>query len=206
MTEQEYAERNMKGFEGDGIMKAEFENLIKRYNVKGVIETGTYHGGTARALSSMVEHVATIEFNEKNYLEAKNNLIGFSNVGVNLGNSAEVLEENIEDLDIFGDKGRVMFFLDAHWQEYCPLLDELKVIAKNDWRLPPIIVIHDFFVPNTDLGYDEYKGQKFDYEYIREHIEAIYLKHNGFNYYYNDKTGAEGARRGVIYIVPNEND
>ena len=61
------------------------------------------------------------------------------------------------------------------------------------------IAIHDFFNPlDLSLGFDTYNGQRLDYEYIKESLEKIYP--NGYTYYYNEK--ADGARRGVIYILP----
>jgi len=90
----------------------------------------------------------------------------------------------------------LFFYLDAHWEKYWPLLDELQVIADNG--VQPIIVIHDFFVPGSNLGFDKYDGQRLDFEYIEPSLQKIYG--NNFTYEYNRY--ATGARRGIIYVFP----
>jgi hypothetical protein len=61
---------------------------------------------------------------------------------------------------------RTLFFLDAHWYNYCPLLDELAVIARHRLR-PAVIAIHDFVTGHPDqLGYDCYQSQPFTLEWI----------------------------------------
>jgi hypothetical protein len=44
----------------------------------------------------------------------------------------------------------VFFYLDAHWQEDLPLLDEIEIVFKSPCL--PLVVIDDFRVPN-DSGY-----------------------------------------------------
>ena len=96
-----------------------------------------------------------------------------------------------------GLKGNILLYLDAHWFNSWPIIDELNQIAILG--IKPIIVIHDFFVPKCpNLGYDTYKGQKLDFQYIKPSIEKIYGI-SGYKYYYNSKAG--GANRGVIYIM-----
>ena len=62
-----------------------------------------------------------------------------------------------------------------------------------------MLVIHDFYVPETDLGYDTYRNQRYDYEYFKPYIDNLYGEKN-YKYRYN--TEAVGERRGVIIIEP----
>lgn len=195
MTQLEYQNQNKLGFEGDTFLKETFKNIVKDFNINHIIETGTYHGYTTKHLAKMVDRVDTIEVVELNYLTALKHLKRLKNVNCYIGNSSELLESvlPIQPTNLF-------CFLDAHWQQYNPLIDELKVIAKSG--LKPIIAIHDFKVPNRDdLGYDVYKqtGIVYEWNWIAKSIEAIYGK-DGYSIKYNDKS--TGAKRGVIFIFP----
>lgn len=179
-------------FNGDVFAQEEFANLIKDYKVKTVIETGTYKGITTKYLSSVSANVISIEIGPKRLQQAQTNNKGKNNIQFYLGNSPEILKQ------ILPIKEKCLFFLDAHWNNYNPLLDELKVIAEH--KMKPIIAIHDFKVPdNKELGYDSYKGQDYEFAWIEKSLEAIYGK-GGYKYYYNQR--ATGAKRGIIYIVP----
>jgi hypothetical protein len=43
-----------------------------------------------------------------------------------------------------------LFYLDAHWEEYLPLRDELQLIYNN---FPRAVVLVDDFKVDDDLGY-----------------------------------------------------
>ncbi len=141
----------------------------------------------------MVNRVITTEINSDFFKQAKNFLKECENVEMICGDSLNVLS----GLVINNLQENILFFLDDHWLDKCPLIDELEIIATLG--IKPVIAIHDFYVPGTNFGYDTYKGQRFDWEFVREAIERIYGKDN-FNYFYNEQ--AEGAARGIIYIEP----
>jgi len=184
--------------DGDTFLWADIERLVKKYAIETIIETGTYLGNTAKKFSTLAD-VITCEVKPESYDSAVKNIGKNEKVLALLGNSVDVLRKNA---DKFKDK-RVLFFLDAHWYDYCPLLDELKLIA--DLKMQPIIVIHDFKVPGKDFGYDQYHGRAFDYALVELHLRAIYGNHygkEGFSYHYN--TESDGPRRGCIFIVPRK--
>lgn len=194
MKSQDYEARNLKGFEGDGFLKAEFEKLIEKHKVDTVVETGTYLGGTTKVLSEMVDNVLTVEINKDNFVRASNHLQDCENVKLYFGSSPAVMSNVLPKLT-----GKsLLCFLDAHWGNVCPLKDELKVIAEN--KIKPVIIIHDFVVPGKpEFGYDSYNGQAFTYEWLKADLDVVYGI-GGYNYYYNDK--AEGAMRGVLFCEP----
>lgn len=192
MKPKDYIARNLKGYEGDENIHKELSELVELHDVETIIETGTYLGGTTVRLSELADNVVTIESDFKNYNKAAKRLKDIPNVVLIRGKSQQVLSEVIKS-----NQGQFLFFLDAHWEKECPLLDELRIIAEA--KITPVIVIHDFYVPNRpELGFDTYNGQIFDWEWIKPKIEAIYGE--SYYYYYNDK--ADGAMRGVIYIEP----
>lgn len=179
----------MKAFNGDTYMKLEFEKLIKEYGIKTIIETGTYKGDTTLVLADMVENVITVELSDTYFNENKERFSGIKNIHAVEGNSVDLLKSI--------NPTNALVFLDAHWNDYCPLLDELKAIS--NWTEKPVIVIHDFKVPDhPELGFDSYNGQDYDFGFIAVELLSIY----GFNFSHYSNTEASGSKRGVIYIEP----
>jgi hypothetical protein len=83
-----------------------------------------------------------------------------------------------------------MFFLDAHWGAYWPLLDEMAIIFKECEK--PVIVIDDFDAGHG-LCFDQYEDRKLDLKYIAGHVPADYkFCLNPWSY----------RNRGIIFIVP----
>lgn len=195
MTDAEYLERNLKGFEGDTFMREKFVEIIKRRKIDLVIETGTYLGGTTNQLRQMAKNVITIEVNKDYFSKAYSNIEDHSNVQMILGDSPEVLNGIFENN--FTKEISVLMLLDAHWMDACPLKQELAEIAKAD--IKPVIVIHDFLVPGTDFGFDSYNGQPFTYEWLKPYIDNIYGE-GKYKHYYNKM--ATGAKRGILYVEP----
>lgn len=191
LTREQYLEINEKGFEGDLFLKLEFEKVIQRNEIEAVIETGTFHGNTTKQLSKMVRFVHSIEVNPENFAIASNNCKHIDNVGIYLGSSEKMLQDIFKKVNL---ENKFLFFLDAHWEDYNPLRDELKVIKESGLR--PCIIIHDFKVPNKPFGFDTYKGQDYELSWIKDLLIDIYGP--DFKYYYNEQ--AEGANRGVIFI------
>lgn len=195
-----YYEKNHEGFEGDTFMAYKVKSLIEQFGITWAIETGTYRGATTKRLAEMVLAVDTIEIDNDNYRISKEFLSNNTNVEQHLGSSEKKLIEILSDLH-HGNSNPILFYLDAHFNSYCPLLDELRVISNQ--VLNPVIVIHDFQVPgHPELGYDEYNGQPFTWDWIKESIEKIYGV-DGYNIEYNSE--ATGAKRGVIFITPKTN-
>lgn len=180
-------------FNGDIWAIEKVRELIDKYNLKGCIETGTCFGSSTQLFAELFDRVTTIENNRVYHSIAKNRLWRLKNVQFVKGDSAQVLLRETE-----GFKDNTLFFLDAHWEKSCPLIDELIQIANS--KLRPVIMIHDFKVPGRDdLGFDSYNKQEFTFEWIKKHIDRIFGV-NGYHIEYNDR--AEGAKRGIIYITP----
>ncbi len=189
-----YLDRNALGYEGDEFVHEEIKKLVDKFKVNLIVETGTFLGATTKRLSEFC-NVETFEVVEENYNKSVQNCKGINSIELNLKDSVNGL---IDLLPTVLDNS-ILLFLDAHWWDACPLLDELKVIADNG--IKPVIVIHDWKVPNRpDLGFDSYKGQDFTFEWIEQSLKNIYG--NNFKYHYNDQ--ASGAKRGLIYIYPND--
>ena len=195
MTEQQYLDQNLAGFENDSFAKEKMKAIITGNKIKTVIETGTYLGSTTKHFSAWTKQVHTIEVKESHFNTSLKALEDCLNVKSHLGNSPEVLDRILSKIN---KKELLFFFLDAHWEAFNPLLDELKVIAKHGFK--PIIAIHDFKVPgHPEFGYDTYRGIVYERAWIEPSLINIYGK-DGYSIEYNSQ--ATGAKRGIIYIMP----
>jgi hypothetical protein len=108
------------------------------------VETGTFHGGTARWASNHFERVHTIERAESLYKLHSSELARIKGVVPHSGDSREILPQIIRTLD----GQRAVYWLDGHWSggetfgqhDECPLLDELACLSS---RAEDIILIDD---------------------------------------------------------------
>jgi hypothetical protein len=119
------------------------------------------------------------------------------NVRQIIGDSAVELPGLIRELE--GElEGPVLFYLDAHWGEHSPLLEELGAIATSG--IKPVIVIHDFYNPlHPEYGFDEWDIGEYKLGLIEPLLVKIYGK-SGWRHWFNEE--ASGEKRGVIYIEP----
>ena len=195
----------------DKIIYQEIKNLIDKFNITRVIETGTFLGWSTQVFANIVSTVDTIEINTEYVTKAKQNLQNFSNVNVHLGDSVSMLDQLINE-----NETNLLVFLDAHRQGQWPILQELNVLKNKNSK--PVICIHDFFVPGgtkirthwgdlidhpenkgSKFGYDMYKNIPLDYEYIKDSLYEIFPE--GFSYHYNSEV--EKVDSGLIFIYPN---
>lgn len=182
-------------FSRDEVMQAKFLELVKKHGIKSVIETGTYKGQTTEFLAAHVEKVVTIEAS-RTYYDECDRLDSLPNVTRMLGSSADRMAHAIQ----YTEAPR-LYFLDAHWQAYNPLLGELFAIANSGEE--PVIIIHDFLVPHCpSLGYDMYTADiPIGMDLVRPSLLAIY-KNNAVISFNDDSAG--GARRGALIVEPRE--
>jgi hypothetical protein len=171
-------------------------DLCAKYKLTKFIETGSYHGDTAKIVSRYIRDVHTIENNPELFKISQENLKNCLNVKLHFGSSQEVLKNILSEKE-----ENIFFFLDAHWGIYWPLLDELQVIAEK--QIKPVIAIHDFFVPpDGKFGYDAHPedGTVLNFSYIEESIEKIY--DGKYEYFYNKE--CSDINSGIIYIYPKQ--
>lgn len=193
--------QHFEPFNGDSILHAEVARLIGKWGVRVAVETGTFLGETTWALSLLCDEVHTIEIESERLDKALCKFRGRGvaharpwNVHFHLGSSAKVLGELRQPLS----GRRTLYYLDAHWHDYWPLRDELDAIACIPGP-PPVIVIHDFRVPERpELGFDSYHGQALDEAYVSDHLQRLY--HGMFTSHHH--CVAMGARRGVLFVEP----
>jgi hypothetical protein len=171
--------------------------LAKKHKSTTFFETGTWHGETARDVARHINQVVTVEVNRPFYDIASKILTDIDNVTLKLGSSPVVMEDTLVE-----NQEGLIFFLDAHWEQDWPLLDELRVIAEKN--IKPVIMIHDFYVPDEDgnarFHFDSYNTQPLNMEYVKGALDSIYGV-EGYTYFYSDKVENDS---GVLYVEPKQ--
>jgi hypothetical protein len=182
-----------KGALEDKYALEELVNLVDKFQIKRIVETGTYKGWSTKVLCDLGLKIDSIEIDSNLYDMNKENLKS-KNLTLHLGDSVEILENIISE-----GETNLLFFLDSHWYEF-PLLQELEIIKNK--KIKPVILIHDFFVPdeknNPMFGYDSYHGVNLDYNLIKNYINSIY--ENDYEFHYTKKIDCVNS--GTIYIYP----
>jgi hypothetical protein len=184
-------------FNGDTFVCNEFLKLKELYNLNVAVETGSCLYSTTKWLGENFEKVHTVEINAEYAKAGVEKVLAMPNVKPEINDSVTYLK-NLQ----LAETDRAIFFLDAHWGQNCPLIEEMDAIANMKLKYPPIIVIHDFFTGDANLGWDEYNGQRFDYDWIEPKVSKMQSAYGHlYRHYFNMQ--AEGAKRGVIYLVPD---
>jgi predicted O-methyltransferase YrrM len=109
-----------KGALEDRYAKIEITKLIEEFSIKRIIETGTYKGWSTKEFATLCDNIDTIEINLEYIEDAYEFLKDVKNVKIHNGSSPEVMKNIISN----GEKD-LLIFLDAHWEKYWPVKDEL---------------------------------------------------------------------------------
>jgi hypothetical protein len=158
------------GFNLEAIRAYIFWKLHRLHNCSSFVETGTLYGNTAGFTNRVFKTpVFTAELNSTHHLVSKANLAWARGVTQYKASSPDFLNQVCQGSAI-GDNP--MFYLDAHWNEFMPLPDELTIIAENCDKA--VILIDDFMVPWDDrFLYDEYPDIRIDVEIINKWLRPI---------------------------------
>jgi hypothetical protein len=171
-----------------------YNQLREKCKFTYIVETGTFRGQTAELFAKSGLPVYTCEVDPRYYTYARLVLRSYKNVQVTLDDSRSFLNK----MAIRGrSKGEVvLFYLDAHWSEDLPLLDEVR-LALSQWP-KCVVMIDDFCVPNTSYGYDTYgAGKDLDLAYLQPVLDSDVLV-------FFPSSAAEqetGRKRGCVVLV-----
>jgi predicted O-methyltransferase YrrM len=150
--------------------------LKKDYKISTVVETGTFVGNSTLAFSYIFDQVHTIEKVMKHYDNAVINFSSYSNVTVHQGSSEAVLKNILPSLA----STTILFYLDAHWEKYFPLLDELEEISKTH-KDNCIIVIDDIKVPGRkELRYCRAGKEECSYAYVKDNLDKVFTAYDAY--------------------------
>lgn len=150
--------------------------LAKDHHIDVAIETGTWKGDTTIFLSDYFAKVFTIEVSIEHFFAAQRYLQRFSNIKCIYGSSEQAFHQILPSL---ADQP-IFFYLDAHWYEQWPLLDELEEISLTH-KDNCILVIDDFKVPGRpDIPYDAYGRNECSFDYIEEKLNKVFSEYACF--------------------------
>jgi hypothetical protein len=189
-----------EAFGRDPVLEGMVRQLVAEQNIRTVVETGSWRGYTTRRFAEFVNEVFTIESESMVRRLAALTLSGCSNVEIIAGDSARELPRLIHALVnsiVALHRRPMLYYLDAHWENDWPILQEIDAIARLDDRC--CIIIHDCKVPNCPgLGFDSYNGQELTFEFVRPILDRLRFR---WRHYFNDDS-AQGHRRGALFVVP----
>lgn len=177
----------------DAVMLVRLREIIRSHYINVVVETGIDKGWSTIAFSGLTDLVIGIDIDPGAIGAASRNANDASrdNILFLLDNSPDALRKLRPILPF-----QTLYFLDAHWGAYWPLLDEIAAIGRG----AGVIVFHDIFVPDhPELGFDSYGGQRLDYGYVRLALNRWSPTHR---IEYNERADCP-VPRGVAYVFPS---
>ncbi len=183
----------------DHHLAAEVLRLKEAHGLTTAMETGTCLGSTTWWLCENFDEVVSTEINPQ-YGEIATERM---RKGTSLANWCIAIAPQGDPYPLLAKlrqsvTDRSFCFLDAHWNENCPLLDELEAIAEA--KVKPCILIHDFHVPGTTFGFDSMPdGTPFHLELVVPYMNNIY---GVDGWVVNYPTKVEGAMRGWASFAP----
>ena len=130
------------------------EEYQKKFDLKLLVETGTYLGDMVEAQRNHFENIYSVELSKKLFQRATKRFKVYSHINILNGDSGVVLNKLIQEID-----KPALFWLDGHYSEgitakgakECPVLEELEAIQKSNFY--HIILIDDARLFNGTRDY-----------------------------------------------------
>lgn len=173
----------------------EIDYLVHKYDVDAIIETGTHMGDTTEYLAKQYPHlrIITCDVNDGYLAVARNRLSGRTNVSV-LNESGEQVVRD------YGSQYHCpLFYLDAHWEEYWPLRDELSSIKRG------VVSVADCKIHDERYSYDTYNDQCADFTWVVNSSTPTYYNNPEGTYPYPSMQMVRRTGR-MYYCVDIEED
>ncbi|MCC9704406.1 MULTISPECIES: O-methyltransferase [Streptomyces] len=171
-----------------------FRSLLQELQPQAVFESGTYRGATTQFLWHVSGRpVYTVEKEPAFARLAARRFRNVSDIRVIKSDSRKALQGLRENSSF--PKSRVLFYLDAHWEDDLPLREEVAVIT-DSWT-DSLILIDDFKVPDDPgYGFDTYAETQLSVEYLGNAVGEYKV------FWPNCPSGEEtGARRGCVLLA-----
>lgn len=189
--------RESMGFNDQVQRMKMMHELVKTVRPRLIIETGTYQGATTEWFAENSDaRLITIESSEWFHAYAQYRLSDRPQIELLFGDSVEVLRRLSNDPVLTGVP--TLFYLDAHWNDYLPLADEIEVMMTK-WQ--DFVAVIDDFEVDDDSGYtfDDYGPDKrLDKSLIPSRLRADLVA-----YYPSASSESESShKRGVIVLAP----
>jgi len=152
-------------FNGQKIRALAFRAIDSSAHFENYVETGTFLGMTtdflARTAKRHGAQVYSCEIQERYFAIASRTVGDWRNVHLYRENSVDFLRSLSPRIA----HAKNFVYLDAHWNDYLPLREELSIV--KEWP-ETVVLIDDFKVPSDPrFGWDKYDYQReISLEYI----------------------------------------
>ncbi len=156
----------VEAFHGDKNLQSFVSDALRRYRITSFAETGTFRGDTLLWLAAKHPEIECLssEIQHAYFVCAKLRTLFRPNVSVFRKDSRSFIREIRR---IVHDP--VLFWLDAHWGNDWPLLDELGTV--QELYRSCLVLIDDFQIPDRPgFGFDTYEREPLNLEYISAHL------------------------------------
>jgi hypothetical protein len=185
-------------FNGQEARKQIATEIVAVMQPIAVVETGSYRGTTTAFLRDFGVPVYTVEVNARLYFYVRRRFRRDERVEVAFGDSRDHLEKLAKRRDV--PNARVLFYLDAHWEDDLPVQEELEIIRRV-WR-ESVVMVDDFEVPDDPAyGFDNFGvGRALS-------LACLPIEELGYHIFWPSTPGEQetGERRGcVVLATPDE--
>jgi predicted O-methyltransferase YrrM len=180
-------------FNGQCFRQLIFIDLNRACRFEAIVETGTYVGCTTQFLARNTSvPVHTVENNAKDFQVARRHLKLYPSVHAVQANSVDFLSS----LPL-AQETKAFFYLDAHWEGYLPLAEEVEIVLSRFKHF--VIMIDDFGVPGDEgYTYDDYgPGKRLslrDFPFHKDPRVKVFTPSR-------HSSQESGARRGCIVLA-----
>jgi len=182
-------------FNGQPMRRQIFLDILARIAPACIFETGTYRGATTAFMASATEApILSCEAHIDSFHFARRRLQQQTNVSLFHMDSRAFLQTYVP-LHHVGDQIS-FFYLDAHWSEDLPLLDELSLVIEQAPR--SVVMIDDFqVVDDPGYSFDDYgPGKRLCLDYL-----APLERHAPRRFYPGPSANEGGHRRGCLVLT-----
>lgn len=173
--------------------------LVRLVDLDVVVETGTFRGTSSEFFLHVTGRpLKSVEANARFHAYARRRLRTYPDADLSLDDSRRFLSRLAQDEE--ATSATTLFYLDAHWHEDLPLVEEIRIIA-GAWRRA-VVMIDDFQVPgDSGYHYDDYGPDRvLSVECLPRDVLS------GWGEFYPALPSAyeTGSRRGSVLLVSPE--
>jgi hypothetical protein len=186
-------------FNGQEFRQMIFQQIISAIELDYIVETGTFRGTTTSYMSKhFFKYIYSVESNRRSYGYSKLRFMFNNYIHIRHGDSRTFLRD-LAVTNNFPLK-TIFFYLDAHWHNDLPLLEELECILNSCPQA--VIMIDDFQVPDdAGYGYDEYGP---DHSLTIDYLSQLTLYPRWYFFPVIHSSLETGKKRGCI-VITNSN-
>jgi len=126
----------------------QIDHLIRRYDCDALVETGCHLGDTSEYLGRAYPDlpVWTCDIDATSAAFTRRRVAPLPNVAVHTATSPDLVDQAARTF------ARPFLYLDAHWLQHWPLLDELRRVRTG------VVCIDDFDIGLPRFAFDHYDG------------------------------------------------